>query len=110
MPKSPTGARFFKIPQAWYTWSEVISTISRASGVEYKPIFLPNEEAVEKAKQFKESGDVGGELVYSLKALIGSLGFEAIPEPWDNDQFPDIVPEDLETVLKRYFGKSKSEV
>ncbi|EPE36471.1 NAD(P)-binding Rossmann-fold containing protein [Glarea lozoyensis ATCC 20868] len=110
MPKSPSGARSFKIPEAWYTWSEVISTISRASGVEYKPIFLPNEEAVEKAKQFKESGDADGELTFSLKALIGSLGFEAVPEPWDNDKFPEIVPVNLETALKQYFAKSKPEV
>lgn len=89
-----------------YTWDEIIATISQTSGDEYKPVFLPNEEARRLAKEYREKGDVDQELAYALKALMGSEGFQAVPMPWDNEKF-DIVPENLELALKRYFDERK---
>lgn len=82
--------------------------ISKTSGIEYKPIYLPNEEAVRKEEEFKKAGDIDGELLYSLKGLMGNPDGRGVPEPWNKELFPDIVPEDLESALTRHFQKAKA--
>lgn len=74
--------------------------------MEYKPVFLPNEEALRLAAEAEKKGDVVGEMVYSLKALMGNKDAVGVPEPWDHEKF-DIVPQGLEVTLQRFFDGTK---
>lgn len=62
LPKSSTGLREFRVPGGVFTWSEIITTISKASGVQFETFFLPNEDADALAKGAVERGDLNAEL------------------------------------------------
>ncbi|RFU25232.1 hypothetical protein B7463_g11094, partial [Scytalidium lignicola] len=100
--------RTFRIPTATYSWKEIIDIISRIQGKEYTRIYRPNSEALELASKYAKEGDVDSELLYSLKAIIGNPNGESISKPWDNDKFPDIVPESLEYLSRSYWEQSSN--
>ncbi|KAI9149946.1 NAD(P)-binding protein [Paramyrothecium foliicola] len=107
LPKSDTGGeRAFRVPGGVYSWQQIIDSISAAQGVAYTSTYLPQQDAFKKASECSERGDVDGELVYSLKALMGDAEAITVPKPWDNDKFP-FQPESLQNTLARIFAKRK---
>ncbi|PVH73649.1 NAD(P)-binding protein [Cadophora sp. DSE1049] len=99
--------RQFKIPTTAYTWDEIVAIISRLEGVEYQIVRHPNEEAYAQMAKHAKEGNVEEELAWALKAFLGDPNADPVPKPWNNDKFPDIVPEDLEVSLKRYLDATQ---
>ncbi|KAL2075175.1 hypothetical protein VTL71DRAFT_117 [Oculimacula yallundae] len=99
--------RPLKIPTSSYTWDEIVAIISRLEGVEYQIIRHPNVEAQAQTAKFAAIGDVDNELAWTLKAFIGDPKSDPVPKPWDNDKFPEVIPESLEVSLKRYLAAPK---
>lgn len=107
LPKSKSGERQFRVPGGPYAWKEVVETISKVQGVEYTSHYLPLEDAIAAAKERASEGDVDGELLFSLKTIMGDPNAFGVPKPWDNEKF-SFEPESLEVAVKRFFEERKS--
>ncbi|KAH8800477.1 hypothetical protein F5884DRAFT_714366 [Xylogone sp. PMI_703] len=99
--KLESPERIFRVPTATHYWREIVDMASRIQGKEYTRIYHPNSEALQIAAKYAKEGDVDSELLYSLKAIVGHPEAVAVPKPWDNDKFPDIIPESFEDTLRR---------
>lgn len=107
LPKKDGGERQFRVVGCSHTWTEIIDELSRVQGVEYTREILPHQLVLDKAAQCAKDGDVDGELLYSLKAIISEAEGVAVPEPWDNDLF-SFKPEPLGTSFARYLTEQKN--
>jgi hypothetical protein len=88
------------------TWSQIFETLKDITGREYQVTYLDVESAKEEEQQAIADGDVDAELAASHKLIQGRAG-TLLPQPWDNDRFPEIKPESMESVLRRAFASGK---
>lgn len=72
LPKASNQSREFRVPGGEFSWSEIIATISKASGVEYKSSFLPNEDADKLANEALKRGDLNAELGMLSRSVLPS--------------------------------------
>ncbi|KAF1996682.1 NAD(P)-binding protein [Amniculicola lignicola CBS 123094] len=106
LPKSPTQEREFRVPGGLYKWGDFIDEVEKVQGVKYTREFLPRQEALDKARECEGKGDVDGELLFSLKAIMGDPEAQGVPQPWDNAKF-GFEPERLGKTLERIFAGRK---
>jgi len=99
--------RTYRFVENNYTYGEIIDTLQRVQGVRYKVTYKDVEEARVKEAKAREIGDVNLELEASHQ-LIQGTGRTIVPGPYDNDKFPQVVPEDLYTTLKRVFADTSA--
>jgi hypothetical protein len=88
------------------TWSEIFEALKDITGTEYQVTYLDVKSAKEEEQQAIADGDVDAELAASHKLVQGRSG-TLLPQPWDNDRFPEIKPESMESVLRRAFVSGK---
>ncbi|KAM0524465.1 hypothetical protein ACHAPE_000559 [Trichoderma viride] len=84
------------------TWKEIFDDLEAITGHKYSVTYLDVETAVEKEARAKELGDVDLELEASHQ-LIQGRGGTLLPEPFDNDLFPNIHPESVHSVFEKSF-------
>ncbi|UKZ60125.1 uncharacterized protein TrAtP1_001410 [Trichoderma atroviride] len=84
------------------TWKEIFDDLEAITGHKYSVTYLDVETAVEKEARAKELGGVDLELEASHQ-LIQGRGGTLLPEPFDNDLFPNIHPEPVHSVFEKSF-------
>ena len=94
--------RTLRLSSASPTYKEIFSTLEKVTGRKYGVTYLDVETATEEEKEAKARGDVDAELSASHKLIQGLEG-TLLPEPWDNEKFPDVKPMDVEEALRRAF-------
>ncbi len=98
--------RTYRISGANITYGKVFETLERVTGRKYDVNYLHVESAIEEEKEAKESGNVDAELSASHKLIQGREG-TLLPEPWDNDRFPQIHPKSVEETLREAFASER---
>lgn len=68
------------------------------TGHEYQVSYKPVQEALEMSRQADELKDDVLAMNSSHRVVQGSNG-TLLPEPYDNDKFPDVTPKGVEEVL-----------
>jgi hypothetical protein len=98
--------RTYRISGSNPTYGEIFEILERVTGKKYEVTYLPVESAVEEEKQAQKAGDVDAELSASHKLIQGREG-TLLPEPWDNDRFPNIHPMGVEETLRETFTSER---
>jgi len=104
-PESPPE-RTYRFVENNYSYDTIISLLEKIQGAKYDVTYLPVEEAFEKEKRAKETGDVDLELQASHQ-LIQGTGRTKVPGPYDNKKWPGVELENLEQVLTRVLADPK---
>jgi hypothetical protein len=94
--------RTYRFHGASPTWKELLDELETITGHKYAVTYHDVETAVEKEARAKIIGDVELELEASHQ-LIQGRGGTLLPEPFDNDLFPNIHPESVHSVFERIF-------
>ncbi|KAL7921168.1 hypothetical protein ACQKWADRAFT_327952 [Trichoderma austrokoningii] len=89
------------------TWKEIFDDLEAITGHRYSVTYLDVETAVEKEARAKVLGDVDLELEASHQ-LIQGRGGTLLPEPYDNDLFPNVHPESVHSVFERGFKDAET--
>ncbi|KAH8123538.1 hypothetical protein ACSS6W_000940 [Trichoderma asperelloides] len=84
------------------TWKEIFDELETITGHRYSVTYHDVESAVEKEARAKVLGDVDLELEASHQ-LIQGRGGTLLPEPFNNDLFPNIHPESGHSVFEKIF-------
>lgn len=84
------------------TWREIFDELESITGHKYQVTYLDVETAVEKEARAKRLHDVDLELEASHQ-LIQGRGGTLLPEPFDNDLFPHIHPESVQSGFEKVF-------
>ena len=94
--------RTFRLSSASPTYDEIFSILQKITGRNYDVTYLDVHSATEEEKEAQARGDVDAELSASHKLIQGLEG-TFLPEPWDNDKFPEVEPLGVEAALWRAF-------
>ncbi|UKZ85196.1 uncharacterized protein TrAFT101_001064 [Trichoderma asperellum] len=84
------------------TWKEIFDELEAITGHRYSVTYHDVESAVEKEARAKAVGDVDLELEASHQ-LIQGRGGTLLPEPFNNNLFPNIHPESVHSIFEKIF-------
>jgi len=88
------------------SWKQIFEILKRITGYEYEVTFHPVSEAWKLQAEAKEKHDDKLEMNASHRIVQGTEG-TLLPEPYDNEKFPDVKAEGVEEVLRAAFADEK---
>ncbi|RFU24903.1 hypothetical protein B7463_g11433, partial [Scytalidium lignicola] len=94
--------RTYRIHGSSPTWQEIFDLLEKITSRKYKVTYLDVESAKLEEAEAVRLGDVDMELSASHKLIQGREG-TLLPQPWDNDRFPDLKTETLEDAFTAAF-------
>jgi hypothetical protein len=97
--------RTFRLSSASLTYNDIFSILQKITGRNYDVTYIDVEAATGEERGAQARGDVDAELSASHKLIQGLEG-TLLPEPWDNDKFPEVQPLGVEEALRREFEKN----
>jgi hypothetical protein len=95
--------RTLRLSGSTVTYKEIFEILERVTGRKYDVIYLDVESAINEERQAEQAGNVDAELSASHKLIQGREG-TLVPQPWDNDKFPDVKPVSVEEALTAAFA------
>jgi hypothetical protein len=102
-PFEPASAassqRTYRFNGGTYTWKEIFDTLEKIRGRKYDVTYIPVEQAIEKERKAKATGNIDLELEASHQLIQGREG-TLLPPAVDNAKFPHIRPKGLEVVMR----------
>ena len=98
--------RTYRISGSDPTYTEIFEILERVTGKRYEVTYLDVESAKDEEAEAKKAGNVDAELSASHK-LIQGRERTLVPQPWDNERFPEIQARGVEEVLKEAFQSER---
>jgi hypothetical protein len=95
--------RTLRLSGSTVTYKEIFEILERVTGRKYEVTYLDVESAIEEERRAKEAGNVDAELSASHKLIQGREG-TLVPQPWDTNKFPNVMPVSVEDALTAAFS------
>ncbi|KAH7310702.1 NmrA-like family-domain-containing protein [Stachybotrys elegans] len=86
LPLGGKQERKLNVPNGNFKIEEVIETLGQVQGINYTPVYKPPQETVDEEERQRKGGNVGLELLASVRRIIGQPQ-SAVPKPWNHDDF-----------------------
>ncbi|KAH8651242.1 hypothetical protein BX600DRAFT_387342 [Xylariales sp. PMI_506] len=101
-PFSSSGAtsrqRTYRFNGETVTWKDIFAMLERASGSKWQVTYRPVEDALADSREAEKRNDDFEAMRASHRVVQGSEG-TLLPQPYDNDHFPNVHVHGVEEVL-----------